>query len=169
MANGLMLSVKPKIAKIKIQECAIVCRQLPYTGTVMASYYFVIVGTKDNPIFECEFGAEHERVRSHLFSKVCLEGALTRQRDETRQNQQFAVHSALDTIEELMWGTSQMYVVLLSVACAFLCNHCHSTVSAAVGYFLIDIRRNLKVVEKSIATDHIVSAFVTAGNILSVR
>ncbi|KAH6654614.1 Sedlin [Truncatella angustata] len=63
------------------------------------SYYFVIIGTQDNPLFEHEFGT----------SKQGGDG-LSRFSDESRHMNQFIVHSSLDIVEEVQWGTGQMYL-----------------------------------------------------------
>ncbi|TKA53800.1 hypothetical protein B0A49_12526 [Cryomyces minteri] len=63
------------------------------------SYYFAIIGTKDNPLFEHEFGT----------SKQGGDG-IARFRDEARHMNQFIVHSSLDIVEEVQWGSGQMYV-----------------------------------------------------------
>ncbi|KAI0167488.1 Sedlin [Pestalotiopsis sp. NC0098] len=63
------------------------------------SYYFVIVGTQDNPLFEHEFGT----------SKQGGDGQ-SRFSEESRHMNQFIVHSSLDIVEEVQWGTSQMYL-----------------------------------------------------------
>lgn len=63
------------------------------------SYYFAIVGTKDNPIFEHEFGT----------SKGGGDGA-PHFRDDARHMNQFIVHSSLDIVEEVMWTTGAMYL-----------------------------------------------------------
>ncbi|KAI9681939.1 MAG: TRAPP subunit [Bathelium mastoideum] len=63
------------------------------------SYYFAIVGTKDNPLFEHEFGT----------SKQGGDG-IARFRDEARHMNQFIVHSSLDIVEEVQWGSGQMYL-----------------------------------------------------------
>ncbi|KAH8166483.1 hypothetical protein CIB48_g1745 [Xylaria polymorpha] len=63
------------------------------------SYYFVIVGTQDNPLFEHEFGT----------SKAGGDGQ-ARFPEQARHMNQFIVHSSLDIVEELEWGTGQMYL-----------------------------------------------------------
>ncbi|CAG8593657.1 5871_t:CDS:2, partial [Acaulospora colombiana] len=61
------------------------------------SYYFAIVGTKDNPIYELEFGTSGTKVGSF---------DITSKKDEHRHLNQFIVHSALDLVEELQWNTN---------------------------------------------------------------
>ncbi|KAK7751590.1 TRAPP subunit [Diatrype stigma] len=63
------------------------------------SYYFVIIGTQDNPLFEHEFGT----------SKQGGDGQ-ARFSEQARHMNQFIVHSSLDIIEEVQWGTGQMYL-----------------------------------------------------------
>ncbi|KAI1854697.1 hypothetical protein JX266_000815 [Neoarthrinium moseri] len=63
------------------------------------SYYFVIIGTQDNPLFEHEFGT----------SKQGGDGQ-SRFSDEARHMNQFIAHSSLDIVEEVQWGTGQMYL-----------------------------------------------------------
>ncbi|GAP89665.1 putative trafficking protein particle complex subunit 2 [Rosellinia necatrix] len=63
------------------------------------SYYFVIVGTQDNPLFEYEFGT----------SKAGGDGQ-PRFPEQARHMNQFIVHSSLDIVEEVQWGTGQMYL-----------------------------------------------------------
>ncbi|KAI9876959.1 MAG: TRAPP subunit [Pleopsidium flavum] len=63
------------------------------------SYYFCIVGTKDNPLFEHEFGT----------SKQGGDG-IARFREEARHMNQFIVHSSLDIVEEVQWLNGQMYL-----------------------------------------------------------
>ena len=62
------------------------------------SYYFVIVGTQDNPLFEHEFGT----------SKQGGDGA-AHFADQARSMNQFIVHSSLDILEEVQWSSGQMY------------------------------------------------------------
>ncbi|KZF21620.1 trafficking protein-like protein particle complex subunit 2 [Xylona heveae TC161] len=66
------------------------------------SYYFAIVGTKDNPLFEHEFGT----------SKQGGDG-VARFREEARHMNQFIVHSSLDIVEEVQWGNGQMYLKVI--------------------------------------------------------
>jgi len=63
------------------------------------SFYFAIIGTKDNPLFEHEFGT----------SKQGGDG-VARFREEQRRMNQFIVHSSLDLVEEVQWGTGAMYL-----------------------------------------------------------
>jgi trafficking protein particle complex subunit 2 len=59
----------------------------------MSNSYLVIVGTKDNPLYEQEFG---------LLAKE--------RKDDMRHLNQFVVHSALDIVDELVWGTNALYL-----------------------------------------------------------
>ena len=68
------------------------------------SYYFAIVGTRDNPIFELEFGT----------SKGGGDG-VARFRDDARHLNQFIVHAALDMVEELQWSNRELCVVQLAL------------------------------------------------------
>jgi len=63
------------------------------------SYYFCIVGTRDNPLFELEFGT----------SKQGGDG-VARFSGEARQTNPFIIHSSLDIVDEVQWLNSQMYV-----------------------------------------------------------
>ncbi|KAI5786985.1 Sedlin [Peziza echinospora] len=65
------------------------------------SFYFVIIGTKDNPLYEAEFGTYKQGG-----------DGIARFRDEQRHMNQFIAHSSLDLLEELQWaGTSgSMYL-----------------------------------------------------------
>ncbi|RIB07435.1 trafficking protein particle complex protein 2 [Gigaspora rosea] len=54
-------------------------------------YYFAIVGTKDNPIYELDLN-------------------ITGAKNEHRHLNQFIVHSALDLVEELQWHSNAMYL-----------------------------------------------------------
>ena len=66
------------------------------------SYYFAVIGTQDNPLFEYEFGT----------SKQGGDG-VARFPEQARHMNQFIVHSSLDIVEEVQWGTRQMYFPLL--------------------------------------------------------
>lgn len=61
------------------------------------SYYFTIIGTKDNPLFEHEFGT----------SKHGGDG-VSRFREDQRSMNQFVTHASLDLIEEAQWSTGAM-------------------------------------------------------------
>ncbi|MCJ1305216.1 TRAPP subunit [Hypocenomyce scalaris] len=66
------------------------------------SYYFCIIGTKDNPLFEYEFGT----------SKQGGDG-IARFPAEARHINQFIVHSSLDIVEEVQWLNNQMYLKVI--------------------------------------------------------
>jgi hypothetical protein len=63
------------------------------------SYYFAIVGTQDNPLFEYEFGT----------SKQGGDGQ-SRFSEQVRHLNQFILHSSLDIVEEVQWSHGQMCV-----------------------------------------------------------
>jgi len=63
------------------------------------SFYFAIIGTQDNPLFEHEFGT----------SKQGGDG-VSRFPEQARHMNQFIVHSSLDIVEEVQWGGGQMYL-----------------------------------------------------------
>jgi trafficking protein particle complex subunit 2 len=63
------------------------------------SFYFSIIGTKDNPLFEHEFGT----------SKQGGDG-VSRFRDDARRMNPFIVHSALDILDDLQWASGAMSV-----------------------------------------------------------
>jgi Sedlin, N-terminal conserved region len=77
-------------------------RYLP--AKLIMSFYFAIIGTKDNPLFEHEFGS----------SKQGGDG-IAKFPEQARHMNQFIVHSSLDIVEEVQWGSGQMYEVLKSV------------------------------------------------------
>lgn len=71
------------------------------------SYYFAIVGTQDNPLFEYEFGT----------SKQGGDGQ-SRFNEQVRHLNQFILHSSLDIAEEVQWSHGQMSVAQhFSVCC----------------------------------------------------
>ena len=62
------------------------------------SYYFCIIGTRDQPLFELEFGT----------SKQGGDG-VARFSQEARHMNPFIVNSSLDFVDELQWNNNQMY------------------------------------------------------------
>ncbi|KAJ4385026.1 TRAPP subunit, partial [Neurospora sp. IMI 360204] len=60
------------------------------------SYYFAIIGTQDNPLFEYDFGT----------SKQGGDG-MARFTEQARQLNQFIIHSSLDIVEEVQWTNGQ--------------------------------------------------------------
>jgi hypothetical protein len=67
------------------------------------SYYFAIIGTQDNPLFEYEFGT----------SKQGGDGQ-PRFSEQARHLNQFVLHSSLDIVEEVQWNNGQLCVFLRS-------------------------------------------------------
>ncbi|CAF9927028.1 MAG: hypothetical protein GOMPHAMPRED_004296 [Gomphillus americanus] len=63
------------------------------------SYYFCIIGSRDNPLFELEFGT----------SKQGGDG-IARFPPEARQLNPFVLHASLDVVEEVQWINPQMYL-----------------------------------------------------------
>jgi hypothetical protein len=61
------------------------------------SYYFAIIGTQDNPLFEYEFGT----------AKQGGDG-VARFPEQARHMNQFIVNSSLDIVEEVQWANGQM-------------------------------------------------------------
>lgn len=61
------------------------------------SYYFAIIGTRDNPLFEIDFGT----------SKGSGDGT-AHFKKEARHMNQFIVHAALDSVDETQWTTKEL-------------------------------------------------------------
>jgi hypothetical protein len=72
-------------------------RSKPHATIIKMSFYFAIIGTKDNPLFEHEFGT----------SKQGGDG-IAKFPEQARHMNQFIVHSSLDIVEEVQWGSGQM-------------------------------------------------------------
>ncbi|KAF9106363.1 hypothetical protein BGX27_009199 [Mortierella sp. AM989] len=66
--------------------------------------YFVMIGTKDNPIYEAEF------VSVNTARSSAGVGISEAKKEEFRHLNQFIAHSALDMIEDIQWSTNQMYL-----------------------------------------------------------
>lgn len=71
--------------------------QFGRTLSTKMSYYFTVIGTRDNPLFEIDFGT----------SKVGGDG-IARFREEAKHMNQFIVHAALDLVEEAQWSTKDL-------------------------------------------------------------
>ncbi|OLN95635.1 putative trafficking protein particle complex subunit 2 [Colletotrichum chlorophyti] len=87
------------------------------------SYYFAIVGTQDNPLFEYEFGT----------SKQGGDGQ-SRFNEQIRHLNQFILHSSLDIVEEVQWAQGQMYLKLVD---KFFNNYVSCFVTAGNVKFLL--------------------------------
>ncbi|KAK3369166.1 Sedlin [Lasiosphaeria ovina] len=63
------------------------------------SYYFAIIGTQDNPLFEYEFGTSKQGGDGQAHFN-----------DQARHLNQFVLHSSLDIVEEVQWTNGQLYL-----------------------------------------------------------
>lgn len=64
-----------------------------------ATYYFAIVGTNDNPLYETELSSSSKSTSNFDAST----------KDDHRHLNQFIIHSALDVVEEVQWNNQTPY------------------------------------------------------------
>jgi len=77
----------------------------------MSTYYFVIVGHNDNPIYEKEFSTVNKELRVCIPSRNHIATAqpiFNPQKEDHRHLSQFIAHAALDLVDEHKWKTANM-------------------------------------------------------------
>jgi trafficking protein particle complex subunit 2 len=88
------------------------------------NYTFIMVGVKDNPVYEAEFGQMARALPGTAADKVCVceRGrarwswltspsmcARAQQKEDSRHLNQFIVHAAMDIVDEVVWSSKDMY------------------------------------------------------------
>lgn len=93
---------------------------LASTKTNVMSYYFVIVGTRDNPLYEVQLTSSKTAAPAPLPPNVvsaaslfATGGAPGYGNKNSRHVMQMVAHASLDVLEEVQWTTGTMLVVVL--------------------------------------------------------
>lgn len=74
------------------------------------SYYFTIIGTKDNPLYEFEFSSFKSSITSNIVSSSSPSLSFPGQsqfHNQIKEILPFVTHSSLDIIEDVSWATNQ--------------------------------------------------------------
>lgn len=68
----------------------------------MPSYYLAIIGTKDSPIYELEFGTHRQGG-----------DGISRFPPEIKELSPFILHSSLDVVEDAQWQSNALYLKVI--------------------------------------------------------
>lgn len=74
-------------------------------------YYFVIVGSDDNPLFELTHGLASKAPDQKVSAVFRLKFTLNQM--DFRYLNQFIAHAALDMVDENMWSSSSTYLKIV--------------------------------------------------------
>ncbi|RUS29711.1 Sedlin [Jimgerdemannia flammicorona] len=75
-----------------------------------SSFYLVIVGSRDDPVYEADLGPSSK-------APPVPEGT---KKEESKHLNQFIIHSALDIVEEVQWNTTATYLKVVDKFNEFL-------------------------------------------------
>lgn len=79
------------------------CEQRWPSQITMSSYYFTIIGTRDNPVYELEFSS-FKGASNSLTTPGVLQFSAS-----VKEILPFIAHSSLDLVEDTQWGLGQFY------------------------------------------------------------